>query len=97
MIATNTPENAPVLVNGQRGTLLIVWTDGTADVRMLDGKTLVDVPQSQIEVQTSRLFPDAWAALDALEDAIEQRKMRGRIISDRIAEQLHEARKAVSA
>jgi hypothetical protein len=49
MIAPNTPENAPVLVNGVRGTLLIVWTDGTADVRMLDGETLVDVPQSQID------------------------------------------------
>lgn len=49
MIAPNTPENAPVLVNGARGTLLIMWTDGTADVRMADGETLVDVPLSQIE------------------------------------------------
>lgn len=95
MIAQNIPEETPVLVNGVKGKLLIVWTDGTADVRMLDGETLIDVPLVQIEVQTSRLFPDAWAALDALEEAIEQRKMRGGMISDRIAEQLHEARKAV--
>ena len=95
MIAPNTPEETPVLVNGQRGKLLLMWTDGTADVRMDDGQTLVDVPVVQIEVQTSWLFPDAWAALDALEEAIEQRKMQGRMISDRIAEQLHEARKAV--
>ena len=95
MIAPNTSEETPVLVNGHRGKLLLMWTDGTADVRMDDGQTLIDVPLVQIEVQTSRLFPDAWAALDALEEAIEQRKMRGRMISDRIAEQLHEARKAV--
>lgn len=95
MIALNTPEETPVLVNGQRGKVLLMWTDGTADVRMDDGQTLVDVPLVQIEVKTLRLFPDAWATLDALEEAIEQRKMRGRMISDRIAEQLHEARKAV--
>lgn len=57
MIASNTPENAPVLVNGARGTLLIVWTDGTADVCMDDGRTLVDVPQSQIEVAQCREHP----------------------------------------
>ena len=55
MIAPDTPEAAPVLVNGARGTLLIVWTDGTADVRMLDGETLVDVPLAQIS-QTA-IFP----------------------------------------
>ena len=95
MIAPNTPGWTTVLVNGQRGKLLLMWTDGTADVRMDDGRTLVDVPVAQIDVQPSRLFPDAWAALDALEEAIEQGKMRGGMISDRIAEQLHEARKAV--
>lgn len=50
MIAPNTPEETPVIVNGVRGKLLIVWTDGTADVRMLDGETLVDVPLAEIEV-----------------------------------------------
>jgi hypothetical protein len=50
MIFMNTPENTPVLVNGVRGTLLIMWTDGTADVRLHDGETLVDVPQSQISL-----------------------------------------------
>ena len=50
MIAPNTPEETPVLVNGVRGKLLLMWTDGTADVRMDDGQTLVDVPLVQIEV-----------------------------------------------
>ena len=67
------------------------------NIRLHDGETLVDVPLAQIEVRTLRLFPDAWAALDALEEAIERRKRIGKPISDRSAEQLHEARKAVSA
>ncbi len=53
-IAPNTPEDTPVLVNGQRGKLLLMWTDGTADVRMDDGQTLVDVPLVKIELDIPR-------------------------------------------
>ena len=50
MIALDTPEETAVLVNGVAGKVLIMWTDGTADIRMDDGQTLVDVPLAQITV-----------------------------------------------
>ena len=50
MIASNTPEETPVLVNGVAGKVLIMWTDGTADIRTDYGDTLVDVPLAQITV-----------------------------------------------
>lgn len=37
-----------VLVDGKSATLLIVWTDGTCDVRMADGQTLVDISTARI-------------------------------------------------
>lgn len=56
MIAQNTPEETPVLVNGVAGKVLIMWTDGTADIRMDDGQTLVDVPLVQITVVEVKVF-----------------------------------------
>tara|TARA_R110000868_G_scaffold103483_1_gene284968 strand:- start:3768 stop:3935 length:168 start_codon:yes stop_codon:yes gene_type:complete len=50
MIAPNTLEETPVTVNGVAGKVLIMWTDGTADIRTDAGETLVDVPLVQITV-----------------------------------------------
>lgn len=50
MIAPSTPEETPVVVNGVRAKILIMWTDETADVRTEAGDTLIDVPLDQIEV-----------------------------------------------
>lgn len=64
MIAPNTPENTPVLVNGQRGKVLLMWTDGTADVRMDDGQTLIDVPLQRIYEAMNILPPDLCKAIN---------------------------------